>query len=144
MEEIVVRYVHFIGIILLSSMLVTQNIIISKRIKNDTIKKLAVIDGLYGFGAVLTLTAGLLLWFYVGKPAGFYSNNFIFHTKLTVFIFVALISILPTIFLVKRRKSVLSEIDVPIYIIVIKRVELVLILVIPLLAVLMSRGIGYL
>lgn len=140
MEELVVRYAHFIGIMMLSSMLVAENIMIAKHLESSSIKRLVIIDGLYGFAAVLTLGAGLMLWLSVGKPKEFYTANMIFHIKLTLFVLVALISAIPTFFLIKNRKA--DSISVPGYIILIKRIELALIAVIPMLAVLMARGVG--
>ncbi len=142
MDEIIVRYFHFIGIIILSSMLVAENVLIAKELENRVVKKLATIDGLYGIGAVLTLIAGLLLWLYVGKSKEFYTYNTIFHIKLGLFLFVGIMSIIPTIFLLKNRRSDLPVILVPNHILTIKRLELILLLIIPLLAVLMARGIG--
>ena len=79
------------------------------------IKRIPKIDGIYGLGAILVLVAGLLLWFAVGKPAQFYSRNWIFHTKLTMFVVLGLLSIYPTIFFLKNRKGddLDTEITVP-------------------------------
>jgi putative membrane protein len=99
---------------------------------------------LYGLGAVLVLIAGLTLWFWVGKPAEFYTKNWIFHTKLTLFIVLGLLSIYPTVFFLRNRKGhdMDTEIRVPIGIFVCLRLELVLLFIIPLLATFMSLGIG--
>lgn len=59
MEEAIIRYIHFMGIILLSSMLIAENLLLSTPLKVGAIKKLVKIDGLYAVGAVLTLGAGL-------------------------------------------------------------------------------------
>ena len=142
MEELLVRYIHFLGIMLLASMLVTENILLSKNLKRKTVEKLAIIDGIYGLSAIITLSAGLMLWLAVGKPSQFYSNNVIFHAKLGLFVFVGLLSIFPTVFILKQRKSVNGEIVVPSHVILIKRTEAGLLLVLPLLAVLMARGYG--
>ncbi len=142
MEELLIRYLHFIGIILLSSMLFTENILLAKQLKNTDIKRLAVIDGVYGFAAVVTLIGGLLLWLYTGKPTAFYSANVLFHVKFSVFIVIALLSIVPTVFLLKQRNTDQALIDIPGYIIKIKRLELALLFALPLLAVLIARGIG--
>jgi len=142
MEEAIVRYIHFMGIILLSSMLVAENILISTQLKNDTVKKLVTIDGLYGFGAIVTLTAGLLLWFSVGKPALFYTNNSLFHIKLGLFLLIGLASIIPTVFLFKHRRTTSDIVNIPHYIVFTKRLELLFLLALPLLATLMARGIG--
>lgn len=138
MEEIAFRYLHFLGILALTSMLVAENILISKEVTCSGIKKLSVIDGLYGVSAGVTLVAGLVLWLYVGKPKEFYSGNFIFHIKIGLFFLIALLSIFPTVFFLKNRKKVDESIPVPGPVILIVRLQLVLLLALPLLAVLMA------
>jgi len=39
------------------------------------IKRISKVDVIYGFGALLVLIVGFTLWFWVGKPAVFYSRN---------------------------------------------------------------------
>lgn len=142
MEEAIIRYVHFMGIILLSSMLIAENLLLSSPLKVGAIKKLVKIDGLYAVGAVLTLGAGLFLWLVVGKPSIFYQNNPIFHIKIGLFLFIALISLFPTRFLLKNRRNEIGAITLPQKIIFIKRLELALLCIIPLLASLIAKGIG--
>ncbi|PCK32847.1 DUF2214 family protein [Pseudoalteromonas piscicida] len=142
MEEIVVRYIHFIGILFLASTLAIENVLLSKSMSNQGIKRLAVIDGLYGVSALVTLGAGLTLWLVVGKPSEFYTKNPIFHAKVGLFLLVGLLSIIPTVFLLKHRNTTAANLSVPQRIIVIKRVEMLLLLVLPLLATLIARGYG--
>ncbi|WP_299941111.1 DUF2214 family protein [uncultured Microbulbifer sp.] len=144
MNDTFIRYGHFLGIILLASMLISENILFSKTLVIEMRKKLAFIDLVYGISAVLTLTAGLFLWLYVGKPKEFYSDNPVFHAKLGLFLVIALISVIPTVFLLKNRNSAKPVLDVPTHIIAIKRLELLLLLMLPYLGVLISRGTGYL
>lgn len=142
MEEAIVRYLHFIGIILMASTLVAENILLISPLKVGAIKKLARIDGFYAIGAVLTLGAGMLLWFSVGKPKAFYAGNIVFHIKLGVFFLIAFLSIFPTIFLLKNHQNEISPIVVPGRILFIIRLELLLFCFMPLLATMMARGIG--
>lgn len=142
MDDVFVRYIHFIGIILLASMLVTENVLMSRKLDGGNLKKLVRIDSLYGLGAIITFSAGLALWLWVGKPKAFYSANPVFHAKMGAFVLMALLSILPTLFIMRNRNKINEVIDIPVYILVIKRVELAFLLAIPLLAVLMARGIG--
>ena len=57
-------------------------------------------------------------------------------------ILVALLSIYPTVFLLRQRKSADETIAVPASVIRVLRAELILLAVIPVLAFLMARGIG--
>ena len=142
MEEFLVRYIHFIGFILLASMLMVTNFMISSSLSKQELSKLLIIDRVYGASAMLTLFAGVTLWLWLGKPATFYSANPIFHIKVTLFVVAAAISFVPTRFFIQQSKQAEQSIVIPRNIILIKRFELGLLLLIPLLAVLMARGIG--
>jgi putative membrane protein len=95
--------------------------------------------------AVLILLAvGMTLWLGpYGKPTEFYSNNPLFHTKLTLFIIIGILSIYPTVFFIKNKNGDQEEnIAVPNIIFWMVRLELLLLFVIPFLAGLMAKGIG--
>jgi putative membrane protein len=143
-ELVLFRYLHFISVFAIVGAIVAEQFLISKTMLRSEIKRISVVDGIYGLGAVTVLIAGVALWFWVGKPAAFYTKNWIFHTKLTLFILLGILSIFPTIFFMRNRKG--GEpgkiIEVPLYIIVLLRLELAIIIVMPLLATLMSIGIG--
>jgi putative membrane protein len=69
------------------------------------------------------------------------SKNWVFHTKLTLFIAIGLLSIYPTVFFLKNRKGKAEEvITIPTIIVWLLRFELLLLAIIPLLAGLMARG----
>lgn len=143
MTDLVVRYLHFIGIFVMFSMLTLEHLFLKNQLENKWIKKLAIFDLSYGIAAVVTLLCGLGMWLWVGKPAGFYSGNWIFHTKITLFILIGLLSIIPTRFILKQRKNTAEFVHIPKYITMIIRLEMLLICTIPLLAVLMANGVGY-
>jgi putative membrane protein len=141
--DILVRYLHFVSILSLFGTLLAENILIGKALPRAEIKRLARIDAAFGLSALSALAAGLLLWFRYGKGAQFYLKNPVFHAKLGLFLLVALLSIYPTVFFLKRRKGEPGEtVAVPGSLIAMLRVELGLALLIPLLAVLMARGYG--
>ncbi len=142
MDEVFVRYLHFIGIIILSSALVCEHLLVRGPLNSSRFKQLFVIDTVYGVGALLTLTGGLLLWFAVGKPASFYSSNPLFHIKFTLFIVMGIISIFPTLYFRSKRKSDETNAQLPKYIIILIRVQLAVLLIMPLLGVLVSRGVA--
>ncbi len=108
------------------------------------IKRIAKIDAIYGLGALLVLVAGLTLWFWVGKPASIYSRNWLFHSKLTLFIILGILSIYPTIFFLKNKKGqdLDTNIDVPYTVILLLRLELIILFIIPALASFASLGFG--
>ncbi|NAW65903.1 DUF2214 family protein [Photobacterium halotolerans] len=142
MFEIVIRYFHFIGIFALFSVLVVEHMLIKRRLTAEEMHRLARLDALYGISAVVVLLAGLVMWFLVGKPAAFYTANPVFHAKVTLFLIVAALSVFPTVFFYRHRRTTRETIPVPPVIVILIRLELLLLLAIPLLAVLMAKGIG--
>lgn len=142
MSEIIFRYIHFIGIMSLAATLVAEHLIISSQMSMKQFKKVVFIDLIFGISAVLTLIGGLALWLWVGKDASFYSTNWVFHVKLTMFILIALVSIYPTMFFLKNRKKDSETINVPKSIIMFIRLELALLFILPFLGALISKAYG--
>jgi len=140
MEEIVVRYLHFIGIMSLASTLVMQHLILSNQMTQKELKKIIFLDIIYAISAFITLGAGLMLWLSIGKEASFYSTNWVFHVKLTLFIIMALLSIYPTKFYRKSQKLDQDVVEMPKMVIMLVRMQLLLVFVIPFLGVLIARG----
>lgn len=129
------------GFIILSSTLIIEHLLCKSKMSRTEFKRLVIIDTLYGVSAGLTLIAGVLLWFYVGN-SDYYSHNWIFHLKITLFILVGLLSIYPTIFFLKTRKLNQETVQIPRKVIIILRIELLILLFIPLCAVFVTRGYG--
>lgn len=142
MGEILVRYLHFLSLFILMSSLVGEHLLIDKKMDLKAFKKLAVLDSIYGLSALFTLISGLLLWFAVGKESVFYTSNFIFHIKITLFVVIAILSVFPTLYFLRHRNTVFDSLVLPRYIVGLIRAQLTLLCIVPLLAVLMSRGVG--
>lgn len=143
--EIFLRYLHFISIFTIVGSLVSEHLLLKKEMRRSEIARLATIDAVYGLAAITLLTAALTLWLGAfGKPTEFYSKNWIFHTKITLFIFIGLLSIYPTVFFIKNRKGNKEEVvAVPKLVFMMLRLELLLLFITPLLAGLMARGVGF-
>ncbi len=141
MLDILVRYAHFIGIIVFSSALVAQHVLLKPEITVAQFKQLKIIDRVYGISAIVVLIAGIALLLWVGKPAEFYSKNPVFHIKMTLFVLMALASIAPTVFFIKHKPQQ-DVIQVPKYLIHIVRFESLLLVFMPLAAVFMAAGYG--
>ena len=142
MAYVLVKYFHIIGILVLASMLVLEHALLKRELSPAQLRKIAFYDQIYGISAVVVLTAGLSLWLLVGKDSGFYSANPVFLVKVGLFVLAGLCSIYPTIFFVKSRRSDTDVIEVPKMVIHLLRMELLLLIIIPLLAVFMAQGYG--
>jgi putative membrane protein len=143
--ELILRYFHFISIFAIVGALSSEHLLIKSVLTRNEIRRLSIIDAVYGVAALTLLGVGLTLWLSgAGKPSAWYTLNWIFHLKITCFLLVGLLSIYPTVFFIKNRKGDSAEtVAVPKAIVMLIRLELLLLFIIPLLAGLMSRGVGY-
>ncbi|PCI82405.1 MAG: hypothetical protein COB20_00010 [SAR86 cluster bacterium] len=137
-----VRLLHFAAIFTFAGALVIQNMAIKPQIGGEDARNLAKVDAVCGISALFVLAFGLTLWLWVGKPSEFYSSNPIFHAKIGLFTLMVLCAIVPTIFFNKHRKSEEEIIEVPKLLRLLLKFQLVLLVLIPVLALLMARGIG--
>lgn len=142
--EILVKYVHFISIFAIVASISAEHLLLKPQLSRTEIHRLSILDSVYGVSALILLGAGLSLWLWLGKPAEFYSKNWIFHLKLGLFVLMGLLSIYPTIFFLKNRKGENKEelVAIPSSIKWLIRIELLILFSMPLLATLMARGIG--
>jgi putative membrane protein len=143
--EILLRYLHFISIFAIVGSLVSEHLLLRKELTRAEVGRLSRIDAVYGIAALTLLTAGLTLWLgSFGKPAEFYTKNWLFHTKITLFAVIGILSIYPTVFFIKNRKgNPVEKIKIPKSVFWMLRFELLLLFIIPLLAGLMAHGIGF-
>jgi len=145
LPEIFLKYLHFLCIFAIVASLAGEHLLLKKQMSRTEIKRLSILDAVYGIAALLLLAAGLTLWLGgVGKPTTFYSNNWIFLLKIGLFSLLGLLSIYPTIFFLKERKGEATDlVAIPSSIFWLVRLELLLLAMIPLCASLMAKGIGY-
>lgn len=146
--DILLPYLHYIAIMTLMGSLIAEHLLLKPGIRGAQIKSLAGIDFIYGIAAILVLATGLLRWFVYGKGSEFYLSNPLFHIKLTLFVILGILSIFPTVKFLKWRKQVRSGNEPEIAEKTVKRlllyirIELLLLVIIPLLAVMIARGQG--
>ena len=122
--------------------IVIENMAIKPQINSEDARNLARVDAICGLSAVLIIIFGLILWFTVGKPADFYSANPVFHAKLGLFVLLLLIAAWPALFFFNNRKFSGDILPVPRTVRLCLKAEIALLIIIPLLATLMARGIG--
>lgn len=146
--HVVTAYLHFLGIMILMATLLAEHVILQPNMTRLHLQRLAITDLIYGIAAVIVLLTGILRFAHFGKGMPFYLGNPLFYIKVGAFLLVGLISIYPTMQFLSWRKMLqqdaLPEVDAQRvtrlrYLV---RIELGLLLVIPLLAALLARGIG--
>lgn len=143
LADLAIRYLHFLAIFVMFTLLSIEHVVLKDRVDADWLRRVAIADTAFGISALIALLAGIGMWFWIGKPAGFYNNNWIFHTKVSLFVLVGILSFIPTRFISKQCKIAAPTITVPPYVVHVIRLELLLLCIIPLLAVLMANGVGY-
>lgn len=136
------RLLHFAAIFTFAGALIIENMAAKPQITGEDARNLAKVDAVCGISAILVLIFGLTLWLWVGKPSEFYSSNPLFHAKIALFTLMAACAVVSTIFFAKHRKSVADAITVPSLLRLLLKFQLVLLVIIPLLALPMARGIG--
>lgn len=142
MDYIIVKYLHFLGILTLFACVVVEHLLVKEQMSPAEIRRVSVVDSVYGLSAGIVLAAGLVLWFVAGKGSSFYTSNPIFHLKVSLFVVMGLLSIYPTLFFIRQRRVTESSVNVPKRIKQMLRVQLVIALLLPLLAALMAQGYG--
>jgi putative membrane protein len=141
--ELFFRYVHFMGILAAAGTLTAEALLTRKRLNGLELRRLALLDGVYGLSALVLVAGGLMQWFMGGKPSTFYTSNPVFIAKVTLVGIIGLLSIVPTVWFIRHRAAPeADQVTVPGMVRAVVKLEVVLMLLVPLLAVLMARGIG--
>ncbi|WP_374354154.1 DUF2214 family protein [Chitinimonas sp.] len=145
MSHALLASLHYLGAMVLMACLVAEHLLISSEMDRRTVGLLARIDLVYGITAGLQIGSGLLRLF-AEKGSAFYLHSPFFHIKMTVFVLLGLLSIYPTLrFLAWRRAASSAERIRPTEgkrVLMLVRVELLLLIALPVLASLMARGLG--
>ncbi len=144
--DYLIRYGHYLGFMVLFASLVAEHLLTARSIDGRQARKLARIDAIYGISALVVVVTGVLMFcgYGFGKGTALYLKNGVFHAKATIFVLIVLLSLKPTLFFLRHRRAPDdATISVPKSIIMLQRVQLLLILVLPLLGLLLARGVGF-
>src|SRR5215475_1608662 len=99
-------FLHHVAAFTLVAALAVEFVLIRQELGLANARKLPLVDAVLGGSATLLLIIGLLRVFYFEKGSAYYFSSHAFLTKLTVFIIVALLSIVPTVEFLSWRKTV--------------------------------------
>jgi putative membrane protein len=89
-------FLHHLAAFSLFAALVVQFVLIRSPLTLESARKLQLYDRVYGIAAVVLLVVGLGRVFHFEKGAYYYFHSWPFLAKLTLFVIVGLISIVPT------------------------------------------------
>jgi putative membrane protein len=108
-----------------------------------TVARLAALDLCYGILAIGVLAAGLSRAIFAAKGWGYYSHNAFFWAKLATFAAIGLLSLSPTLAIIRWRRSGLAPSDSEVR--TARRYlhwEVALFVLLPIFAAAMARGYG--
>jgi len=146
MLEPLVAYLHYLSIVLTGGFLVGELVVCRPGLTSEQARRLAVIDIVFFASALGALATGLLRLFFYAKGVGFYTGNPFFWAKMALYVIIAALSIKPTrTFIGWKRAPAGAGVPDSRAIAGVRRIihlELGLLALIPLMAVLMARGIG--
>lgn len=144
MSEVVISYLHYLGFAALAAALVLELVLFRTEVTGAVARRIARVDAAYGASALIVLVSGLMRLMVFGKPVAYYMKNGLFHVKITLFVVAVLLSVYPTIKFIKNRKApVDGKVVYPGSVGVLLKIQLLILLVIPMLAVMMARGYGF-
>ena len=102
-------FLHHVAAFTLVSALAVELVLIRQELTLATARRLPIVDAVLGTSAGILLVVGLLRVFYFEKGADYYFHSHAFLTKLSVFIAVALVSIIPTVEFLSWRKDLKKD-----------------------------------
>lgn len=142
-------YLHFLCIISLVALILAEAVLLRPALIAQSGRWLSLLDAGVGIAAVAVLASGLSRAVWGAKGWAYYAHNPVFHAKIGLFLLVALISIVPTVLFIRWTRSFRRD---PAYAVPpaeLKRarrcvlIELHLLVLLPLLGVMMSRGLHF-
>ena len=102
-------FLHHVAAFTLVSALAVELNLIGQEFSLATARRLVIADAVLGAAAGILLVVGLLRVFFFEKGADYYFHSHAFMTKFSIFIAVALLSIVPTLEFLSWRKALRAE-----------------------------------
>ena len=145
--EPLLAYLHYLAIVLIAGFLVAEMVVCRPTLSAEHVRLLPRLDIVFFTGALLALATGLLRLFYYAKGVGFYLPNSFFIVKMALYVVIAILSIKPTAAFLRWRRRLADSgaMPAPAEVAGARRLihlEVALLALMPLMAVLMARGIG--
>ena len=142
MTDLVLACLHHLLAFGLVAHVAAQTALARRGLDAAGLRKLGRLDIGYGISAVLLLIVGFARVYWGAKGPAFYLHNPVFHAKVGAFLFVGVLSILPTVRIAQWRKR--GEVVAGQFAAVrgLLLAELGVLACIPLLAAAMARGYG--
>ena len=147
-QDAILQFLHISAILALVVFITSEAAICRPEWMNaDIVNRLVVVDRIYGIAALAVLVTGFVRIYWGTKGAAWYWGNWLLHVKLTAFVVVALMSLVPTLRFLRWRRTLRAGGALPAEEEVRRTRKLVMlqahiIPLIPLAAVFLARGFG--
>jgi putative membrane protein len=147
-KDLCLAIVHHLLVFLLAGILAFEIGIIRPSMKGEDVLRVARVDTWYGILAVAIVVVGFVRAIYAAKGWAYYEVNGFFWAKIAAFAVVGLLSIIPTIQIIRWRQALKADIACLLAAPDIARVrrylwaEVVFFAFIPAFAAAMARGYG--
>ncbi|MBV7482045.1 DUF2214 family protein [Bordetella sp. BOR01] len=148
LQDALLAWIHYLAIFLMVVAMTAQTVLLRPAMADTVVRRLAIYDRLYLVSAIAVLVTGLLRLMLGAKGAAFYMANPWFHAKIGLFVLIGLCSIPPTLAFLRWNKQARQQAGYVPEGGQIKHarrwvmVEVHLLVLVPLCAALMARGIG--
>lgn len=146
--EAILAYLHIAAILMVTVFLTSQAALLRTEWLNEAVvRRLAKVDLVYGIAALVLLATGLARTWWGIKGSGWYWSQPLLHLKVTLFVVIGLMSIVPTLRYRRWVKALDAGQGLPDAAAVRATRKLVmweahLLVLIPIAAVCLARGIG--
>ena len=148
-QDALLAWLHYMAIFFLIVVLTAQAVLLRPNLAPATVGRLALYDRLYLVSAIAVLLTGLARLMMGAKGMDFFMPNPWFHAKITLFVVIGLCSIPPTLAFLRWKRQAASEPGFVPADTEIRRarrwvmIESHLLILVPLCAALMARGVGF-
>src|SRR5262245_29606986 len=99
-------FLHHLAAFTLVAALAVEFVLVRDDLTLRSARKIQIADAVFGMSAGLLIVAGFLRVFYFEKGATYYFHTWTFIAKLSLFVIIGLVSIIPTIEFLSWRKAV--------------------------------------
>ena len=109
LTDLLLAIAHHLLIFALLGLLVTEMVMLRPEISAAALIRLARIDSAFGLTAGLIVVVGFSRVFFGEKGSAFYLQNPVFWAKIAAFVIVGLLSIQPTIRIIRWAKAARAD-----------------------------------
>ncbi len=147
-RDALLAYAHYLSVFGVFATLSMEAVLLRPKLIAESGRWISRVDIAYFICAIFAVTTGLGRALFGAKGWAFYAHNPVFHAKIGLFVLIGLLSIAPTRQFIRWARGFRTDPNYAVTAEELKRVrrwvmiEIHLLVLLPLLATLMARGVG--